>query len=47
MGGVTWDILIPSICHRTEMLGELLEHLRGQMLPGVGVICYRDNRKAV
>jgi hypothetical protein len=44
---MTWDILIPSITHRTDMLTELLEHLEKQMVPGVGVIVYRDNRLEV
>jgi hypothetical protein len=43
----TWDILIPSIAHRTDMLDELLGHLHAQLRPGVGVICYRDNREQV
>jgi spore maturation protein CgeB len=40
----SWDILIPSITHRTDMLTDLLEHLKKQLVPGVGVIVYRDNR---
>jgi hypothetical protein len=41
----TWDILIASITHRTDMLIELLAELERQRQPGVGVICYRDNRE--
>jgi hypothetical protein len=40
----TWDILIASIAHRTDLLDALLDHLKGQLRPGVGVIVYRDNR---
>jgi hypothetical protein len=39
----TWDILICSIVHRTEMLAELLAEFERQLLPGVGVRVYRDN----
>lgn len=42
---MTWDILIASIVHRTEMLTELLQELKRQLLPGVGVLVYRDNRE--
>ena len=41
----TWDILIATIVHRTDMLTELLEHLERQLVPGVGVLVYRDNRE--
>lgn len=41
----TWDLLIPSITHRTDMLTELLQELKRQLLPGVGVLVYRDNRE--
>jgi hypothetical protein len=41
----TWDILIASIAHRTDQLDALLDHLKGQLRPGVGVIVYRDNRE--
>lgn len=40
---MTWDILICSIEHRTEMLTELLGELERQLLPGVGVRVFRDN----
>jgi hypothetical protein len=43
----TWDILIPSITHRTNELTELLAHLEAQRVPGVGVLVYRDNREAL
>lgn len=39
----TWDILICSIAHRTEMLVELLSELKRQLRPGVGVIVAWDN----
>ena len=42
---MTWDILIPSIVHRTDMLTELLGELERQLVPGVGVLVYRDNRE--
>ena len=41
----TWDILIATITHRTDMLTGLLEHLERQLVPGVGVLVYRDNRE--
>lgn len=41
----TWDILIASIVHRTDMLAELLNHLERQLVPGVGVLVYLDNRE--
>lgn len=43
----TWDILIASIVHRTDMLTELLAELERQLVPGVGVLVYRDNRQAL
>lgn len=43
---MTWDILIASIEHRTDMLDELLGELQRQLLPGVGVRVYRDNLEA-
>jgi hypothetical protein len=43
----TWDILICSIEHRTDMLDELLAELDRQLLPGVGVRVYRDNLETV
>jgi hypothetical protein len=43
--GVTWDILIATIAHRTELLAALLDHLEPQLQPGVGVLVYRDNRE--
>ncbi len=43
----SWDILIPSICHRTEQLDALLDELGRQRLPGMGAIVYRDNRDEV
>src|SRR5262245_47135140 len=43
----TWDILIATICHRTDMLTELLTHLENQRQPGFGVVVYRDNRQQV
>lgn len=42
----TWDILICSIEHRTDMLAELLDELGRQIVPGVGVHVYRDNLEA-
>jgi hypothetical protein len=39
----TWDILICSIVHRTEMLAVLLAEFDRQLQPGVGVHVYRDN----
>jgi hypothetical protein len=39
----TWDILICSIVHRTEMLEDLLTEFRRQLQPGVGVRVFRDN----
>lgn len=44
---MTWDILIPSIVHRTDMLTVLLEHLGRQLVPGVGVRVFLDNREEV
>jgi len=41
--GPTWDILIASILHRTDMLDELLAELERQLAPGVGVRVFRDN----
>ena len=41
----TWDILIASIAHRTDMLTDLLAELKRQLVPGVGVLVYRDNRQ--
>jgi hypothetical protein len=43
----TWDILICSILHRTDMLDELLGELERQMQPGVGVRVFRDNLETV
>jgi glycosyltransferase involved in cell wall biosynthesis len=40
---VLWQILVCSIWHRTGLLTELLDALAEQMLPGVGVIVFRDN----
>lgn len=40
---MTWDILICSIPHRDATMLELLAELDRQMIPGVGVIAYRDN----
>jgi hypothetical protein len=42
---VTWDILIATIAHRTDLLATLLNHLKPQLRPGVGVLVYRDNRE--
>lgn len=44
---VSWDILIPSLVHRTGQLCDLLAHLSIQLVPGVGVLVYRDNREEV
>jgi hypothetical protein len=44
---MTWDILICSIEHRTDMLDELLAELQRQLVPGVGVRVYRDNLEIV
>jgi hypothetical protein len=38
-----WDILVTSIPHRHGKLLELLECLDAQMVPGVGMILYRDD----
>ena len=43
----TWDILICSIEHRTEMLADLLAELERQLVPGVGVRVFRDNLETV
>jgi hypothetical protein len=43
----SWDILIASIVHRTDMLTDLLAELKRQLAPGVGVLVYRDNRQAL
>jgi glycosyltransferase involved in cell wall biosynthesis len=43
----TWDILICSILHRTDMLDELLGELERQLVPGVGVRVFRDNLETV
>ena len=40
---MTWDILICSIWHRTEMLDALLEELERQRIPGVGIRVCWDN----
>lgn len=40
---MTWDILIASIVHRTEMLTDLLAEFERQRVPGVGVRVCRDN----
>lgn len=40
---MTWDILICSIEHRTDMLTDLLDELGRQLVPGVGVKVFRDN----
>lgn len=42
-GRPTWDILIASIVHRTDMLRSLLREFNRQMVPGVGIRVYRDN----
>lgn len=39
----TWDILICSIAHRTDMLSELLDEIGRQRTDGVGVHVFRDN----
>lgn len=44
---ISWDILMCSIVHRTEMLAELLGELERQMVPGVGVRVFRDNLETV
>ena len=38
-----YDLLIPTIPHRHEVLCALLAELDRQMLPGAGVIVWRDN----
>lgn len=43
----TYDILICSILHRTDMLDELLGELERQLQPGVGVRVFRDNLETV
>lgn len=40
---LTWQMVIPTIPHRHEKLCALLEVLDAQMLPGFGVLVYRDN----
>jgi hypothetical protein len=42
----TWDILIPTIPHRHDKFVDLLEILKPQITPGVGVIAYLDNLQA-
>src|SRR3954465_13263584 len=44
---MTWDILICSIVHRTNMLALLLKELERQLVPGVGVRVFRDNLETV
>lgn len=44
--GPTYDILIASIVHRTDMLTDLLSELDRQRVPGLGVRVYRDNLEA-
>lgn len=44
---MTWDLLICSIWHRTDLLTELLGHLQRQLVPGVGVRVFRDNLETV
>lgn len=44
---MTWDLLIASIEHRTDMLDELLGELERQLQPGVGVRVFRDNLETV
>ena len=39
----SWQILIPTIEHRHEKLRTLLDALAPQIVPGVGVLVYRDN----
>ncbi len=39
----TWDILIVSLEHRDKKLRRLLDALKPQIVPGVGVLIYRDN----
>ena len=41
----TWDILIPSLVHRTDKLTLLLAELGTQLQDGVGVRVFRDNVK--
>lgn len=42
----SYDILIPTIPHRHEMLCDLLGELDRQWQPGLGVLIYRDNLQA-
>lgn len=42
----SYDILVASIEHRTELLKSLLEVLVPQVVAGVGIIVYRDNLEA-
>jgi hypothetical protein len=44
---VSWDILISSLVHRTDMLVELLEEFERQREPNVGVIVFRDNTETI
>ncbi|HVJ27501.1 MAG TPA: glycosyltransferase family A protein [Vicinamibacterales bacterium] len=43
----TWDVLICSIEHRTDMLADLLTELERQHVPGFGVRVFRDNLETV
>lgn len=42
---MSWDILIPSLAHRGNLLVELLECLEPQICRGVSVRVYRDDRE--
>lgn len=38
-----WEILIPTIPHRHELLCKLLSEINRQWQPGLGVVVFRDN----
>lgn len=39
----TWDILLPTLPHRHDMMCALLAEIGRQWQPGLGMIIYRDN----
>lgn len=40
---VRWDLLLPTIPHRHDLVCGLLEEIDRQHQPGLGVLVYRDN----
>ena len=40
---VTWDLLLPTLPHRHEVMCDLLAEIDRQWQPGLGVLVYRDN----